>query len=359
MASVPMDALTSFVYLNDHLPTWISEINNLAAQVVTKREEFTAEYRRVLEQARPKRKKSPSVTSVKTNEKQSSIGSQKNDKISRNVLALARPTEISPLDPENKYLFANARRGKRRQGTSFRSVASGPQTFRNQHEVIIYYDSSLQNSFEGLVKGIGTARNNLRKGKQARALERGLRLPSFGPGNHGRTQRASLLLSSPQKSSLSSEIMLGSKRLPNDVPFDDDASFTEISKDLEAAQALCETAAHQFLRDGDCTLEIDRIREHFEKVSKLAKLQIDILEKEKDGPAMDIDTEAKTTESAMRQGDIDMATTVAAKLGVNVTHSVNTGAMEIEADSDDEVTEEDMVIDISRFRGARSLGLRA
>ncbi len=36
-----------------------------------------------------------------------------------------------------------------------------------------------------------------------------------------------------------------------------DAFFTSADKTLEAVQALYETAAHQFLRDGDCKTELD------------------------------------------------------------------------------------------------------
>jgi hypothetical protein len=354
MASAPMDALTSFVYLTDHLPAWIGRINDLATHAATKREEFTAEYKRVLEHARPKRKKTPSVTSLRPDDKPSSLRSHKCDKYAHDIPPLPHPTEISPLEPANKYLFANARRGKRRQGTSFRSGASGLQTFRNQHQVIIYYDSVLQHAFEGLVKDIGTARNNLRKGKQARVLERGLRLPAFGTGNYGQRRRGPMLLS-PPKSRPSPDISLEPQILLNDSPPDDDAPFTEAAKDLEAAQALCETAAHQFLRDGDCTLEIDRIRTYFENVLQVAKAQIEALEQEKIASA-DGNTEH---EAATKKENHEVATAVAEKLGMNIKADVNTEAAEIEVDSEDDNNGEDMVIDISRFRAARVNGLRA
>lgn len=354
MASAPMDALASFVYLTDHLPTWISQINTLATHVVTKREEFTAEYKRVLEHARPKRKKTPSITSLPTNNKQQSLRSQKNDTNARDTLSIPRPTDISPLEPANKYLFANARRGKRRQGTSFRSCASGPQTFRNQHQVIIYYDSILQDSFEGLVKDIGTARNNLRKGKQAKALERGLRLPSFGSGNYSRTQRG-LYLPALSKPRLSTDIAVEPKPLLHDFPPDDDASFTQSTKDLEAAQALCESAAHQFLRDGDCTVEINKIRAHLENALAVAKAQIETWQQENREPGTDV----MDTETAPKTESHDMACAAAGRQAAKTMPVINAEATEIEVDSDDDTDQGDMVIDISRFRSARMSGLRA
>ncbi|ERF68944.1 hypothetical protein EPUS_08178 [Endocarpon pusillum Z07020] len=356
MASAPMNALASFMYLTDMLPTWITQINTLGTHVVTKREEFSAEYKRALEHARPRRKKTPSVTSLQTNQKPVSIRSQKSNTNAQDMLSIPRASEISPLDPESKYLFANARRGKRKQGASFRSGASGPQAFRNQHQVIIYYDSVLQDGFEALVKEIGTARNNVRKGRQARELERGLRLPSFGMGNYTRTQRGPVM-PSPPKSRSPTDLTVDPKILLNDAPPNEDASFTEVANQLEAAQALCETAAHQFLRDGDCTLEIDRIRSYLENVLQVAKRQIEAWEQEEDGAR----TEGKEAAALVKKENHDVATVVAEKLGVNITPMVNTVTQttEIEVDSDDNSVEEDIVVDITKFRSARASGIRA
>lgn len=349
-----MDALASFVYLTDHLPTWLAQIDTLAMHVLAKREEFTAEYKRLLEHVRPKRKKTESVTSLQPDDRQVSVGSQKDHTSASYTWTPPRRTEISPLDPANKYLFANARRGKRRRGTSLRSGSSGPQTFRNQHQVIIYYDSSLQNAFERLVKDIATARNNLRKGKQTRALERGLWLPSVDKGQHGLRMR-SLAATSQLKSHSFTNITTEPKFLLNETPpDDDDASFTDVAKDLEAAQSLCETAAHQFLRDGDCISEIDQIRAHFENVLQVAKAQAKALEQEKCDPASEI----KDTKPTVDTRNCDMATAVAEKIGVDIAPVVNTEATEIEVDSDDN-DEEDAIIDISRFRATRTSGLRA
>ena len=349
-----MDALASFVYLTDHLPSWTIKINNLAAHALTKREEFTAEYKGLLEHARPKRKKTPSTTSLHPNDKQASVRSLRDESNARDGLALPRRTEFSPLDPANKYLFANARRDKRKLGTSFRSGASGPQTFRNQHQVIIYYDSILQDAFEGLVKDIATARNNVRKGKQARALELGLRLPSLGVGDCGRRQRNAVLPNPPQ-SHAATELPREPKLLLNDPPLCGDAPFNDVAKNLEAAQALCETAAHQFLRDGDCTLEINQIRAYLENVLLVAKAQVVALEQERNAELSDI----MDSKPAVDKEDHEMASVIAEKLGVSIMPVVTASAAEIEVDSEDNDEEEHVVIDISTFRAARMTGWRA
>ncbi len=355
MAPASMDASASFVYLTDKLPTWITQLNTLSTHVITKREEFAAEYKRALEHARLKRRKTPSVTSLHTKDKPASIKSKHNEPNAPDTLSIPRASEISPLDPANKYLFANARRARHRQGTSFRSGASAPQTFRNQHQVIIYYDSTLQDGLECIVKDIGTARNNVRKGRQARELERGLGLPSFSSGNHSRTRGP--VMPSPLKSRSPTDLTIDPKVFLNDASPNEDATFTEVAKKLEAAQSLCETAAHQFLRDGDCIPEIDRIRTYLENVLPVARRQLEAWEKEKNGTV----TEAQETEALVKRENHDVATMVAEKLGVNITPVLHTVAhtTEIEVDSNDDSVEEDMVIDISKFRAARANGIRA
>ena len=367
-----MDALASFLYLTNNLPTWVSQVNALGTHVIEKREEFIAEYKRVLAHARPKRKRAPSVISLNTDNRQTSLQSQKDD----DTISIPRPADISPLEPANKYLFANARRGRRRLGTSIRSGASGPSTFRNQHQVIIYYDSSLQDSFEKLVKDIGLARNNIRKGKQAKELERGLQLPSFSTRNYARRQREPALTSAP-KSCHSLDLTLKTRLLPAAAaaaaasPSDETTSFTSVANDLEAAQSLCESAAHQFLRDGDCTWELDRIRNLLENTMQVARSQIATWElekekqKEKEKEKTTQTATAAAAAPAVEHHPRDLAE-AANKLAAHIMTPpppppppllpTNPPAPppppEMEVDSDDNSEGDDMVINMSTFRAA-------
>ena len=269
-------------------------------------------------------------------------------------------SEISPLEPENKYLFANARRAKRKQGTSIRSGASVPQRFRNQHQVIIYYDSNVQDSLEALVKDIGTARNNLRKGKQARELERGLSLPALSMSNFGRRRRGPGQ-PTPPKSTPSTEITIEPKSPLNQTPPDEDSCFDDVTKDLESAQALCETAAHQFLRDGDCILEIDRIRSSLNNAMKISDAQVELLGREKDAKAATSnDSLAADEQPLVKPQNLDIAATVVAKINPSITPvTQNLASIEMEADSDNDDDQPELVFDISKFRTARGHGLRA
>ena len=70
-------------------------------------------------------------------------------------------------------------------------------------------------------------------------------------------------------------------RLGSDVNTDKRlGNFDKADKDLEVAQNLCEVAAHQFLRDGDCRTEIESMRDKFERCIELAKEEVQRLQEE-------------------------------------------------------------------------------
>ncbi|KAF7192736.1 hypothetical protein HII31_05917, partial [Pseudocercospora fuligena] len=54
-------------------------------------------------------------------------------------------------------------------------------------------------------------------------------------------------------------------------------AFDKVDGQLEKAQLLCERAAHQVLRDGDCTLEITNAKEHFSEALTLAQAEVPAL----------------------------------------------------------------------------------
>lgn len=56
--------------------------------------------------------------------------------------------------------------------------------------------------------------------------------------------------------------------------------FDEVDKGLEWCQAQCEHAAHQFLRDGDCSSEIANIKKRLGEVKETAEKEIEKLKKE-------------------------------------------------------------------------------
>lgn len=268
MAPKTMDALSSFAFLTENVPTWLKEIDALSSHTIQKHSEFKSEYTRLINHIRPRKTKSPSVKSIHGSESE-------RPKSRDSTLSKRSSLEISPLEAGNRQLFAAARRRTKKATSSIHSGASGPQKFRSRHMVIVHYDGHTQTVLENMVKNVGSARNNLRKGKQNRELSLGLELPAFRrqPGlddddsndllgfslkNHTRTRYQDLLNPKSNVPPAGTDEKRGM------------AIFEEADKELEKAKNLCEAAAHQFLRDGDCSVEIQGLKEAFTVVIDLA-----------------------------------------------------------------------------------------
>lgn len=72
---------------------------------------------------------------------------------------------------------------------------------------------------------------------------------------------------------------LGSRSLRNWVE-DSPGVFDELDKGLEWSQGQCERAAHQFLRDGECSMEIENIKRKLAEVTEKAEKEVGRLEGE-------------------------------------------------------------------------------
>lgn len=254
-----MDAVGSFTHLTENIPGWLVQLESLSKYTQAKNAEFVAEYSRLVKSTKPKRLKSPSICSIHSVDKSSSrpLGDAARD----------QPTEppaeheVDPLEAGTKHIYAEQVQRKRKPTASLRSGASGPQKFRTKHQVVIYYDSHVQDEFDGMVKAIGIARNNLRKGKNALVATRGFRLPALSK-RYDALSSPSLenikSLSKYRSASMSPGASKINFRTSAGQPQnEDDAAFINSDKVLEQVQTLYETAAHQFLRDGDCQKELD------------------------------------------------------------------------------------------------------
>ncbi len=275
-----MDAYSSFVFLVENLPKWQASIESLALRSAEKNAEFTAEYKRLVIQARPRHKRTASVSSIHTADEQ--VADEQADPTeSVDALSSPDPVHINPLEAGNRYLYAQARR-KRKPGPSIRSGASGPQNFRNRNHVVVYYDSALQKQLDSLVKQVGLGRNSLRKGKNALAAATGFRLPTLPTS--GSRDVSTLEDLRPAITSRSTSALLPIKQtaVPIVQSLSDEASFVKADKDLEQIQALCETAAHQFLRDGDCKTELETIRQKLDALLSHATLTAESLKRLKE-----------------------------------------------------------------------------
>lgn len=223
---------------------------------------------------------------------------------------------------------------RKRKTESLASAESLVPKYRTRSMIIVYYDSAVQTAFEDLVKFVSASRNAMRKGKMAakmaemrRAAEmevdaeddddededgldsllktNGTRLAaqkevsankpgqSSTPGSivaadsdagedlalpklkYVSTRNLSHLGSRNLSAGLySAGLLTGYRRAGMDTTPD---IFDELDKGLEWCQGQCEHAAHQFLRDGDCSTEIDNIKRKLEEVKISAEKELDRL----------------------------------------------------------------------------------
>ncbi|KAI4247565.1 MAG: hypothetical protein LQ352_006140 [Teloschistes flavicans] len=256
-----MDALGSFIHLTDNIPDWLSKLDSLAVQVAEQHSRF-------------KRLSHTQFTKVRLSKKHDSTESLRppKDDADDHVPIHFPETSVPPKDipatsqplPENTLVAKDIQR-KRKSDSADLSGASGPQRYRTRSMVIVYYNSAIQEAFESLVRDIASARNNLRKGKTAASFKARMALIAMGTDDdedgYPILNPKLLVKCTPRGSSLAA-----------------DPSFDEVDGHLEAAQNLCEVAAHQFLRDGDCEEELAGTRQRFEDCLKTAKEEADKLQ---------------------------------------------------------------------------------
>lgn len=298
-----MDAVTSFTHLVDNIPLWSEQLRDLSTHTKNKNVEFVAEYARLVKAVRPKRLKSPSIASIHSDGSRSAHLPEI-DPVKESGLPTPEPQQVDPLIAGNRHLYADqtAAQRKRKSNASLRSGASGPQKFRSKHQVVIYYDGYVQEQLEAMVKTIGIARNNLRKGKNALNASRGFRLPTISKRYDGLTTPSLeniRTMSKYRASGLNSSGSKSATRLGGQQPQDqDEAAFLESDKILETVQNLYETAAHQFLRDGDCLKELNSAETKLQSLVETAKSTVETLKEKAKQQAAEEEAETSLTVDA-------------------------------------------------------------
>lgn len=385
MASQQMDALGSFAYLIDNIPNWRSKINSLSSHASTKNTEFVAEYTRLVKKVKPRRIRSPSMASIRSEDERSH---KSTPPTTADLPSLPGKIDIDPLMAGNKYLYAQAQR-KRKPDSSVKSGASGPQKFRSKHQVIIYYDSHIQEELDNMVKALGIARNNLRKGKNALAMSRGFQLPSLSRRHELTTTSTpsteSLQNSTPKGGSVFSN--KNARGIRQTLPAsENEAAFMKTDKDLETIQSMCETAAHQFLRDGDCRVELESVTKILSNMLLEAESTLESLKKVKEEEDSEeansqhtlVETESHTSSNTAAPVNVadklaptlsqtidDMKTYQANNQQPPLSEAIDTSpplstAMEIEVD-DNEDDDDSILLDLDfgKYRLMRTTRIRA
>jgi hypothetical protein len=311
MAFHPMDALQCFTSISENVPAWITRVTDLAAHTAKKHAEFSEEYKKLAADAKPdaqpqRRRKNSSIHSIRS----SSV-----------LLDEEAPAALlSPLNALSK-----------RDGASIASDKIS-RVFRQRPQVVIRYDQHTQKELEQIVRDIGAARNSIRKGKMSQVMRR----PNLTMGMFNSRSRDSLRSPALPMGSLARV------QAPRETPSQQESSFDFTDKQLETAQSLCERAAHQFIRSGDCSTQLDAILNKFNLVLTTARKETARLHAEKTTDMDDEMAESETTAAPAGFQPIDC---------VEDGKAPAPGVAAIEVD--DMPSDSSISIDITAFRSNR------
>ncbi|GKT45279.1 uncharacterized protein ColSpa_05460 [Colletotrichum spaethianum] len=177
-----------------------------------------------------------------------------------------------------------------------------PAKYRSRKLVLVYYDSYVESFFEELVKFVSASRNLMRKAKMAAKVATIRRLAEREqPEEDDAISAGDLQPDTTDGAGAASDALpslryMSTRRMgPNgrkgptytragqgDAMMSDSGpdAYDELDKCLEYIQNQSERAAHQFLRDGDCTEEIGNIQRRLAETKELAKKEMERVEKE-------------------------------------------------------------------------------
>lgn len=247
-----MDATASFQYLVDNVLTWKQSVDDLQTYIRQKYDERADDYEQHLDESQPKRRKSASMASLHSDDDNSN----------------------------RKPLSRQAQRQRRPRG-SIRSNASGHQRFRSRRNVVIFYDSHIQSELDKLVKSYGVARNNLRKGKNAYVASHGFGLPALRRQHHNASSSSPRTGSKPATQlSKSATVSVVVAVDPVSDPLKDVTVFARADQQMQFVQDLCEKAAHQIIREGDCKMELEKASQGLQTLFSVAESMLDALKQE-------------------------------------------------------------------------------
>ncbi|KAL8716088.1 MAG: hypothetical protein Q9225_006230 [Loekoesia sp. 1 TL-2023] len=331
-----MDPLKSFIHLTENIPDWLVKLDDLAVQVAKQHSRF----------ARLSQSQFTEIRLSKKHDSTESLRPPKDDLDDPPSAALtdpfAPPKNVLPTSQPGANMPVTEIKRKRKSGSAELSAASGPQRYRTRSLVIVYYDSAIQEAFESLVRCIAGARNNLRKGRTAASFK--ARMASMGMGDDD---------DDDNHPTLNPKLMI--KRASHASPSAESPSFQKADEDLEAAQNLCEVAAHQFLRDGDCGEEIAGTRKRFKECLETAKAEVEELQAKEanktEAKPMEQPTEAGKKSEADRRSVSITAQKVEAPIIPTIPTLATNGTIEVDDNSD----ASSVHIDLSAIRRVRRI----
>lgn len=271
MALASIDKVGAFAYLQVKLPALINRITDLAAHTSAKHTEYY-EACHQQENSRPPCPTSGSVRPLQPSKAR--VGQRRSPSEFEKQIAKAKgsmgPTECS---------------GRKRRADKDLSINQDkPFTLMHKRQkVTIEYDGHTQKVLEEVVQDIGNCRSNIRRARMSMIQTRFVAKP---------LDKASCLvnhvLEEPEPSQEVAPNLVrciqtetGMISVTSSKKFQKMSAIDYADKQLMLAHELCETAAYQALRTGDCISEIDSAVKNFKNLLGLASNEVRQLKEQK------------------------------------------------------------------------------
>lgn len=341
------EALRSLENLLESVPGWIHELESILATSMERRQEVFFENQPAGSPVQLSR--TPSKSSSLLSKRSADIEHKSKDGTSPAQAKREDETLRSQLPHVTQSDILRLAQRKRKTASAL-SDLSGPPRFRSKSAVIIYYDGDVQKKFETVVRAIGANRNALRKGKIVAKVDKFSRISS---GN------------SSEASSSEEQVSMRPSKLPYKTTRAMQGTHVVVSKDstteafekldvlLEKAQALCEKAAHQVLRDGDCALEMHASKEHVVDMQKIAEDEMPTLQKRAEKTRERQKREHDRAKAERKDVDVEEDQPTPEDTSEKVENPFSSpGSLEVDLEADDSDEDDDVGFEV----GALQLG---
>ncbi|KAF5706057.1 hypothetical protein FGLOB1_7623 [Fusarium globosum] len=165
---------------------------------------------------------------------------------------------------------------KKPKSPSMMSNEGALAAYRTRQMIIVYYNDHVSSFFNDLAKFASSSQDLIRKAKLAARIAQITKFVEQDISEDGNNDDALLLF---QYMMLTRRISPKSISRPgaNNRPLD---VYDRLNTRLKSVQTMCEHCARQFLRDGDCNAEIIKVQKRLTEVLKMAKTEMERLERE-------------------------------------------------------------------------------
>lgn len=273
---MPQDALNSLRSLLGKVPNWIADLESILEKATERQNELLFE-NQPADSDKPLAREPSKSSSLKS---KPSMHERLAKEIAANIAKSSTPTPTL-LRPQLPHMTeSDALRLSQRKRKTFSACSrdqSGPSKYRSRALVVVYYDGDVQQRFTDLVRAFNSSRNDIRRSKLSARVDTLSRSGSSGSGSGSASDAGE----DTAKSIGTTNSKKPRVRLHEIDPVSTPRGFETLDKVdalLEKSQSLCEHAAHQVLRDGDCAVEVRQAKQHLEQAKLSAERGVPDLE---------------------------------------------------------------------------------